>query len=449
MRSLGCRIAGSVNRFFPEQRFLSKFTSVLSVDILVKASGFLLIPIYLRLMTQNEFGLYNYLLSIIQTFSLVLNLGLYIPQTRLYHTLPTQKQKGQLLFTIIATLLFFILVFALLVIFFHLDFWFIGMLFKDISSYQPYRLFVLVALPVSVLSFMLTNFFYTSEKIKEVKSYNVCRIVFINFAALASIYFIHRDSVGVRLEFTYAAELILLLPFGYFFLNELVPSFNWSLMKTSFKMGFPIMASAIFGIVINFSDKFFLEKYGTLKDLSNYYLAFSFASILPLIFTSLQNVWLPGFMKESDIKENIRKTKKLVRGLLLIFLGLSVSIWVLFKGLMMVKIIPQQYNQVLFILPLLLIIQIVMSLSALFSNYLVYFEKTEFVLYAGLIVSAISLTMGLWLIPRFGVYGAAISSLTSNCAYFLIYYFLAGLLKEKHLKKLAVPEIETYEYTTI
>jgi len=95
MRLLRYRIVSSVNRLFPEQGFLNKFTGVLSIDILVKASGFLLIPVYLRLMTQNEFGLYNYLLSIIQTFSLVLNLGLYIPQSKLYHTLPSRKEKGR------------------------------------------------------------------------------------------------------------------------------------------------------------------------------------------------------------------------------------------------------------------------------------------------------------------------------------------------------------------
>ena len=447
MRLLRYRIVNSVNQFFPEQGFLNKFTGVLSIDILVKASSFVLIPVYLRLMTQNEFGLYNYLLSIIQTFSLVLNLGLYIPQSKLYHTLPSQKERGQFLFTIISTLLFFIFIFGVLSAFFHLDFWFIGILFKNNFSYKSYRLFVLIALAVSVLSFMLTNFFYTSEKIREVKRYNVCRIIFVNLVALGAVYFIPKDSVGTRLEFTYVAEFILLLPFSYIFVNELVPSFRWDLMKISFRMAFPIMASAVFGIIINFSDKYFLEKYGSLKDLSNYYLAFSFASILPLIFTSLQNVWLPGFMKEANLKENIRKTKKLIAGLVLFFLVLSFGIWVLCKFLIVVNIIPQQYSPVLSVLPLLLLIQIVTALSTLFSNYLVYFEKTQFVLYAGFFVSIISLAMGLWLIPRFGIYGAAISSLTSNCIYLLIYYYLAGLLKEKHLKSSEVRKIQTYEYS--
>ena len=75
---------------------------------MVKASGFILLPVFLRLMTQDEFGLYNYLLSIIQTFSLVLNFGLYIAQTKLYHSIASREKRGELLFTIAVTLIFFL-----------------------------------------------------------------------------------------------------------------------------------------------------------------------------------------------------------------------------------------------------------------------------------------------------------------------------------------------------
>ena len=47
-------------------------------DILVKASAIILLPIYLHLMTQEEYGVFNYVLSITYSFSVLLNLGLYI-----------------------------------------------------------------------------------------------------------------------------------------------------------------------------------------------------------------------------------------------------------------------------------------------------------------------------------------------------------------------------------
>ncbi len=403
---------------------LKRFTAIIGVDILVKASGFILIPVYLRLMSQEEYGMYNYLLSIIQTFSLVLNLGLYVPQSKLYHSYESKEEKGKLLFTIITTLLFFIVIISIPVFVFRLDQWLIEVLFSGSVSYNQYIKAVLFALVSTLLSFMLTNFFYTSEKIKQVKAYNIFRIILVNLFAMLALYFIKGDAVETRLLFTYGVELVLICFFGYYFVRELVPVFSKKILVTSLKMGLPIMVSALFGIIVNFSDKYFLEKYGTLKDLSNYYLAFSFASIIPLIFASLQNVWIPLFMKEKDIQKNVEKTNKLISKLLLLFLPLALFIWLLFESLLWINVIPVKYAHVTYILPILLITQILASISPLFSNYLVYFEKTQLISIAGILVSIVSLAAGLWLIPLWGVYGAAITSLISNLLYLLIYQYM-------------------------
>src|SRR5688500_5740098 len=84
---------------YKQSILLNRLFAVLGIDILVKLSGVILLPVYLRLMTQDEYGLYNYLLSIILTFSLVLNFGLYIPISKFYHDYKDDLQKGKLLFT--------------------------------------------------------------------------------------------------------------------------------------------------------------------------------------------------------------------------------------------------------------------------------------------------------------------------------------------------------------
>lgn len=418
---------------FNKNTFIGKFFSVLSIDILVKASGFVLLPFFLRLMAQSEFGLYNYIISIVQTFSLVLNFGLYVALSKLYHSYTAQEQKGELLFTIFSSLLIFNIFFCALIYFFGLDDWLIKNLFDNVTDYTNYKAFIALALIVSVFTFMLTNFFYTTERIKQVRTYNVYRIVAINSLTLLALYVFQGNSVTIRLGFAYGIELILLFFFSSYFFKEVIAVYNKAMIRKSLKMGLPIMISAIFGIVVNFSDKFLLQKYGSLIDLSNYYLAFAFASIITLVFTSLQNVWLPIFMKERDIQRNFEKTKRLISKLFLIFLILSVCIWLLFDGLLWIGVIPQKYSDVVWILPLLLITQIFASLTPLFSNYLVYFEKTGLVSLSGLFVSIISIFLGLWLIPLWGVLGAAITTLVVNFVYLVIYYYLVLFLKDKHL----------------
>jgi len=192
---------------------------------------------------------------------------------------------------------------------------------------------------------------------------------------------------------------------------------------TSLKLALPVTLSAVFGIVINFSDKFFLEKYGSFSNMSYYYLAISCASVIPMIFTSFQNAWLPIFLKEKDIQKNIIKTNKVLVRLFFILLILSLCIIVFVKMILVLGIIQNKYAETIFILPIILVSQIIAALVPLYSNYVVYFEKTHIASIIGLILCCISFGLSLLLVPRYGVYGAATVSLICNACYFAIYFF--------------------------
>ena len=183
------------------------------------------------------------------------------------------------------------------------------------------------------------------------------------------------------------------------------------------------MISAIFGIVINFSDKYFLEKYGNIEDLSSYFLAFSFANVLPFVFASFQNIWLPMFLKESDSQKNFEKTRRIIRKLLVAFMVIGVLVWVMVFLCLKVNVIQAKYSKALTILPLLILAQIVSPITTLYSNYLISIEKTYVASVAGLIVSLISISIGAYLVPRYGVYGSALSIFGSYLSYLVLYYY--------------------------
>ncbi len=404
---------------------IRRLFAVLSIDILVKLAGVILLPIYLRLMTQDEYGLYGYLLSIIYTFSVVLNFGLYIPVSKYYHDLDHEEHRGQLLFTVFSLLTIILACVIFPIYFFHGDYFIVRILFKNQIDYNSYRGTVLLALIVSIANFMLTNFLYTSEKIRQLQRYNVFRVICINCCALLFLFLLkNHDKVRVRLEVTYIVEGILFLAFVYILVREIRTRFNRRMAISGLKLAIPLMLSAVFGIVINFSDKFFLEKYGSFKEMSYYYLAVSCAAVVPLIFTSFQNAWLPLFLKEKELVRNVAKTNKLARRLFLIFIGLSCAIQLFLWCVLSFGIIQRKYYETLYILPLLMTSQILAALASLYTNYFVYFEKTHVVSIAGLIVCCISLSLSLILIPIWGVYGAGLVSIASNASYFLMYYFI-------------------------
>jgi O-antigen/teichoic acid export membrane protein len=436
------KLTRSLNKWIAKYRdnlLINRLFAVLSIDILVKLAGIILLPVYLRLMTQEEYGLYGYLLSVIFTFSMVLNFGLYIPLTKYYHDFESEEDKGRLLFTIFCLLAVILTIVIFPIYFFQLDYFLVKILFKNQIHYSEYRGSVLLALIVSIGNFMLTNFLFTSEKIKQLKQYNFLRIICINIFAITFLFILkNHDRVRIRLETTYLVEAVLFLGFIYIFIKEVNTRFSRKIALSGLKLAIPVMLSAVFGIVINFSDKFFLEKYGSFKEMSYYYLAVSCAGVIPLIFTSFQNAWLPLFLKEKDLRKNVAKTDKLIIRLFVIFAVLSCSIQLFVWAVLSLGIIQSKYHETLYILPLLLTSQILAALTPLYTNYLVYFEKTHIVSVTGLFICGISLGLSLLLIPRWGVYGAGVVSIASNACYFAIYYFIIRFYIQKKINLIPV-----------
>jgi O-antigen/teichoic acid export membrane protein len=413
---------------------LRRLLTVLSLDILVKASAIILLPIYLRLMTQDEYGVFNYILSITYSFSILLNLGLYIPQSKLCHDYHDPAERGKLLYTI-NLLLFGSCLFLVLPIYLcRLDYHAVSVLFKNSINYDRYRLWVLLLTLTSLFAYMLTNYFYTMEMIDMIRKYSFSRVIGINVVSILALYFLKkRDAILIRFISIGVVESLLLVFFYRYYIRKWITIVDKQLTIKCLKLGLPVMLSAVFSIIVNFGDKFFLEKHVGYKTLSIYYLGFSCASVISLLSISLQNVWLPLFFKEKDLLRNLGKTRKMVGRLIWILTGLSIAILMGVIVCLRLGLIPKSYGPIVYILPLLLAGQIVVCLAMLYSNYLVYFEKTSLILWSGLAVAAVSTLLNMTLIPKWEIYGAAATLLVSNGCYLAIYYFIITYYRKKHL----------------
>ena len=408
---------------YKESVVLNRFVSLMSVDILIKASSFILIPVYLKLLTQTEFGLYNYLISIVVFFSQILNFGLYLAQSKIYPDTESEG-RGKFLFSLHVLLLFLLLTSLAIIYGFNIDRYLISLLFKGSFNYQFYRFPMLLAIVASVYSFMLYNYLLSAEKIKIVQRYNLLRLILLNTIVLAVLFYVKGDKVNMRFIITYTIEIILIISFAFQCIKEMVPSLDYQVMLRSAKIGFPIMVSAICGIVIGFGDKYFLQRKAGFVDLSVYYLAFSVANIIPMIFNTLQNIWLPIFLREKELEKNIKLTKKMVKRVFGIFIILSIGMILFMIGALYIHLIDSRYNKVIYVLPVLLLSLSIESTSHLLVNYITYFEQTYILPIISVILGIISITLNIVFISRYGLYGAAYSSLSIGMLSFTAYYFI-------------------------
>jgi len=412
-----------------------RFLSVLSIDVLFKLSGIFLLPLYLRLMTQEEYGLYNYILSITANVTILLCLGLYVSQSKYYNDTTIAERKGVMLFNVFLLVTASMVVILVPVYSLKLDYRLIRFFFKNEINYPAYRWTILLAIIVSVYVLMLTNFFVASEKIKHFRRFNLVRLALVNVTALAGLYFFALDKINGRLLYTYLAEGVILLGFSLFWIREMVPRIDGRVMRKSLLLGLPVMLSAICSTVANYSDKYYLEKYGSGVDLSYYYLAFSVANVIYMIYTAMQSAWLPIFLQEKNLRKNMAQTRQMMIRVGLLLLGVSVLLVTGFYVVLVTGIISQAYWPALNILPVLLVAQILSGLLQLYSNYFIYLEKTYWSFVIGLLASGIGISGSYLLIPRWNVFGAVVVFLLVQMAYLLLYYAVISHTIKKRLQK--------------
>jgi O-antigen/teichoic acid export membrane protein len=398
-----------------------RMLTFLGMDVLARLSSFLLLPIYLRLMTQDEYGMYNYILTIVTSFSVVLNFGLYVSQSKYYADAHQSDKRKEVLFNVFFLLTVLLAVVIVPVYAFGADYSIIRFLFKGDIGYPRFRGAMLLAIIVNVYIVILSNYFVTTEKAGLFRKYNLFRLIVINAVVLAAMYYFKSEKIHVRLLYTYLCELLALVVFFFYYAGEMLPKINFSLMKGFIRLGTPVMFTAIWGMISNYSDKFFLEKYGTAKDLSYYYLAFAVSNVVYLICLAVHNSWLPTFLKEKDVYANIRKTRKLLYflsgGLLILGVFLLIGLYIALR----IGIISDKYMPALYILPFLIVAQVVGGMVLLSSNYMIYFEKTHFSLFIGLLISAVGLIASYLMVPRWGVFGAVIGYMIVQIAHFLLF----------------------------
>ena len=410
---------------------IKRFASIFSVDILVRGSSFIFLPIYLSLMTKEEYGLFGYLISIVGSFALVMNFGLYVPQIKMFHDFQDDKERGAALFTMNISLLILLITMLGIIYWFDLDLVAVQFLFKNNIDYLNYRAYVLCTVFVSVFGLMLYSYFMTSEKIGHIQSYNVAKLIAGNLIVITALYILtEKDSVLTRLQYALFAETLVLFSFGYLFLRKMVPVFRFDIFLKAFKLGLPVMLTAILSI-FSLSDRFFLEKYYDFETMAIYNLALAFCSIIPIIMTSFQAVYGPIFFKEKDLQVNLRRTNKIAIIMTGVFLLIGVGIVTMTQILIYVGIIKSSYSQVVFLLPIMLIGSIMMALSQLYQNFMVYFEVTHIMPVFFIITNAVCILLSMFLVPKFGIYGAAWAVAISGTSTLMIHCIF--VVKRKQL----------------
>ena len=421
-------------------KLVTKHTVIFSIgDIAQKAMGFLLLPVYMRCLSPDEYGALAMLSIIATIFGGMILQGMPTALFRAYSFDYSNDEKEQkdVISTAYAYLLICSFIFYL-ILFLSTSFW-TDIFFKE----GDYTRFVRIV--------FITGFFSCASNIPFVllrarllsawiAGISIGR-VFIG--ASMTIWFVVFKDMGV--EGVLMANLIISIL--VFFASPLISiiihkgfSLHISLkkLKVMLLFGLPIVPGIFASWIMSSADRYFIEHFSTRTELGLYSIGFLFASILSVAFIApFRKTWPAVFYpkaQEGDAKEVFSRFTTYF-----FIVGSIVTLGIICTSEhLLILMGPKEYWNAYIVVPILVIGIFLHGLQATINLGLFIENKTK---YAPLIVicgAAANIIFNALLVPHFGMMGAAIGTL-------LAYLVLLALTLAINQRIYPVP----YEYGRI
>jgi len=184
----------------------------------------------------------------------------------------------------------------------------------------------------------------------------------------------------------------------------------------------PLVPSTFLHIIINVADRIILERYVPLAALGIYSVSYTLGTVLQIFAYSSYLAFEPiVFSKigKVDFSKTILKIRKYY-----LFVIFSISfLYVLFSKEILLIMASSKFSSGYKVIPIIVFATIFLSENYLFGTILIGIKKTKISLILNLVGAVINVIVNLLLIPVIGIYGAAISTLTSYLVMFCLFYF--------------------------
>lgn len=379
-----------------------------------------LFPIYARLLTPADFGIQDLIQTTVYIASLFLILGLD-SGVLLYYYEAADEEKPKML----STYLWFEVIISLPIVILVIVFagGISKLIFNDESLSNYLRLGVL-SIPMSlIVGAMLSTLRLTFQTKKFVILTTFGVLLQISFAIIFVI--VYRLGVkGVLISILAASTLQTLLGV-YFTYGNYTFALSGIWLKKLLKVGIPLIPAALSFWVMGYANRFFLVEYATMADIGLLSIVNRVSSILLLFLTAFSSAWGPYAYSVATDKELARETYRKVLTYFLLF-SMTAAVGLSLFGRELILILAtstyEKGSGLIMIYSLSSISWVVLYIIGMGTGM----AKKNYHYTISVVLGALLNTLfNYLLIPKFGVAGAAYSTLIGNLAS-TFYMFFAG-----------------------
>lgn len=394
---------------FPNIKRLFRHSAIYGIgDALGRTIGLVLIPLYTRCLTPEEYGLMSLAYVFIAFTAVFYTLGLNPAFIRFFLGVREKLKRGKVFSTTYSFILLTSLTFSggIWVLSTSLSKW----LFNSPTCALYFKL-ISVIIFVDTLALFPLLILRALERSKEYAS-----LTLLKFGATVglNIYFVlilgkGVEGVLISNAITSTLLLLVLLPLALAYFR---PTFSPSLLRGLLNFGLPYLPGALSVLVIDLSDRYLLEHFSNLHQVGLYAVGYRFGMIMTLFVTAFRFAWPPFFLSIAEQENAKRVYSRICTYFLLVALFLFLIISIYIEDLMRVLVAPE-YWAASRVVPLVLLSYI---FYGLYINFMVgvYIEKrTSYIPYITGVAAGVNIGLNILLIPLWGMMGAALATLAS------------------------------------
>jgi O-antigen/teichoic acid export membrane protein len=203
-----------------------------------------------------------------------------------------------------------------------------------------------------------------------------------------------------------AVTAILAVALARWFVPLLRPVFSRAVLREALAFGLPRVPHSVAQQIIGFADRYFLNAYGTLRDVGLFSIGASFGLALKFFLSAFESAWTPfylGLMREPDAERVFRTVSTYVLGLfVLLVAGVCATAPAVVR-----LFTTSQFHGAAAVTPWIALGVMFQGINLVGSLGLVITKRTKVYPLSTGAAAAASVVANMLLIPRYGILGAA------------------------------------------
>ncbi len=417
-------IRGRQIPMWDELKKLLKHFSVYGLgNILGKVAGFLLIPFYTHYLSTSEYGTLELLDLSLSLIMLMLNVWVAAPLMRFYYHYEDAEKKKRVVSTALLAGAFGALTLTLAGL--HFAPQLSNLLFESRAN-TYYLQIIAISFFFSCINSVAWNYLLARQRSSLIVSLNILVLILTLSLNIYLIAFAHLGVLGV-LYSGLIGKVLTTCVIGVLTIREVGLGFDFSILAACAGFGAPLIFSNLGAFVLNFSDRFFLQRYSTLSVVGTYALGYKLGFMLSfLLIQPFSMIW-SARMYEIDRREDSRELFSKFGGLFCLVLATAaLGLSVLAKGTVAI-LATVDYRAASEVIPLIALAYVFQGMGYYFQSGILIEKKTVYLGLMGLLGGGANILLNFLLIPRYAAMGAAWATVLS----FLLMAVLAYVFSQK------------------